>query len=198
MKNQLIVWAGVPAFLAAMLSFSSCSTTPEGKEAISEVETPSGAVIVDTYSVSATVTAIDASTRKVTLTFPDGKKTVYKCGPEVVNFPQIEIGDKVRAKVTEEAAIFIGTGAPPNDVAAAGVALAPVGYKPGGAVVNTAQATAKITAVDAKAHKVTLKFADGSSKTVKVGSKVNLAGVQAGQDVTVQLSEGLAISVQKP
>src|SRR5262249_31838303 len=155
---------------AAMVAFTSCSTT-EGTEDVAAIETPGGAIIVDTLTTSAKVTCIDAAKRKLTLVFPDGKKTTYKCGPEVVNFPQIQVGDQVNAKLTEEAAIFIGSGAPPSDVAGAGVALAPVGSKPGGEVVDTAQVTAKVTAVDAKHHKVTLQFADGTSKKVKVGKK---------------------------
>jgi hypothetical protein len=58
--------------------------------------------------------------------------------------------------------------------------------------------TAKVTSIDTNKHKVTLQFGDGSSKTVKVGKKVNLAAVPVGTDVTIQVSEGLAISVQKP
>ena len=197
MKMQTLKWAGAALLPAVMLAFTSCSTT-EGTEKDMAIETPDGAIIVDTFTMSAKVTAIDADKRKVTLQFPDGKKTTYKCGPEVVNFPQIRVGDQVKAKVSEEAAIYIGSGAPPSDVSGAAVALAPVGAKPGGVVVDTTQVTAKVTAVDAKHHEVTLQFADGISKKVKVGSKINLAGVPIGTDVTVQVSEGLAISVQRP
>ena len=196
MKKQTLKWAGATLLPAAMLAFTSCSTTP-GTEEDAVIETPDGAIIVDTFETSAKVTGIDAAKRKLTLVFPDGKKTSYKCGPEVVNFPQIQVGDEVKAKLTEEAAIFIGTGAPPSDAAGAGVALAPVGYKPAGEFVDTMQTTAKVVAVDAKKHKVTLQLADGTTKKVKVGKKVNLADVPIGTDVTVQVSEGLAIAVSK-
>lgn len=196
MKFELFKQSKLAMLPAAMLAFTSCSTM-EGTEEETAIETADGAIIVDTFTTSAKVTAIDADKRKLTLTFPDGKKTTYKCGPEVVNFPQIQIGDQVNAKVTEEAAIFIGAGDPPSDVASRVVALAPVGYKPAGASVDTAQVTAKVTAVDAKAHRVTLQFADGTSKKVKVGKEVNLSAVPVGTDVTVQVSEGLAITVSK-
>jgi hypothetical protein len=182
---------------AAMLAFTSCSSR-DATEEVAAIETPDGAIIVDTVTSTATVTGIDAAKRKVTLVSPGGQKTTYKCGPEVVNFPQIQVGDQVKATVTEEAAIFIGSGAPPSDVSGTGVAIAPVGYKPAGELVDTMQVTAKVTSIDTKKHKVTLQFDDGSSKTVKVGKKVNLAAVPVGTDVTIQASEGLAISVQKP
>jgi hypothetical protein len=197
MKRNTCQWAGIGLFTAAMLAFTSCST-PNGTEEVDLIETPDGAVIVDTFTTTATVTAIDAAKRKVTLVFPSGGKTTYKAGPEVVNFSQIQVGDQVKATVTEEVAVFIGRGAPPSATAAAGVALAPVGAKPGGVFVETEQITAKVTAINAKKHKVTLLFPDGSSKQVKVGKQVNLAAVQLGTDVTLQVSEGLALSVVKP
>jgi hypothetical protein len=197
MKTQTLKWTGATLLSAVLLAATSCST-PEGTQDVTAIETPDGAIIVDTFTATATVTAINADKRKLTLEFPDHHKTNYKCGPEVANFPQIQVGDQVKATVTEEAAIFIGTGAPPSDVVGAGVALSPVGYKPGGEVVETAQATAKVIAVDARHHKVTLQFADGTSKRVKVGKKVDLSAVPVGTDVTVQMSEGLAIAVGKP
>ena len=196
MEKQILKWAGAILLPAIVLAFTSCSTT-EGTEDVAAIETPDGAIIVETFTTSAKVTEIDAAKRKLTLVFPDGKKTTYKCGPEVVNFAQIQVGDQVKAKLTEEAAIYIGTGAPPSDAVGVGVALAPVGYKPGGEFVDTTQVTARVTEVDAKHHKVTLLFADGSTKKVTVGKKVNLSAVAVGTDVTVQMTEGLAISVEK-
>jgi hypothetical protein len=196
MKNQTLKWAGAGLLSAVMLALTSCSTT-DGNEDVATIETPNGAIIVETYTTTAKVVGIDSAKRKLALAFPDGKKTTYKCGPDVANFAQIQVGDQVNATVSEEAAIFIGSGAPPIDTIGAGVALAPVGYKPGGELVDTEQVTAKVTGVDAKTHKVTLQYADGTSRTVKVGKKVNLAALPVGTDVTVQVSEGLAITVNK-
>lgn len=197
--NKYITKPVVLALLpAAVLTFAACSTAPEGYGETAVIETPDGAVIVDTFTTTATVTGIDSAKRKVTLVTPKGSKSTYVAGPEVVNFAQIRIGDQVRATVTEEVAIFIGSGAPPSGMAATGVALAPVGTKPGGVIVDTAQITAKVTAVDVKSRKVTFQLPDGSAKTVKVGKKVDLAYVNPGDNVTVQVSEGLAITVERP
>jgi translation initiation factor IF-1 len=180
-----------------MLALTSCSTT-NGTEEVDLIETPEGAIIVDTFTTSATVTAIDAAKRKVTLVFPSGSKTTYKAGPEVVNFAQIQVGDQVKATVTEEVAVFIGSGDPPSATAAAGVALAPMGAKPGGLLVDTMQVTASVTGVDAGKRQVTFQLPDGTTKKIKVSKKVDLSAVRPGDNVTVQLSEGLAMSVQKP
>ena len=38
----------------------------------------------------------------------------------------------------------------------------------------------------------------GTSKGVKIGKKVDLAALHVGEEITVQMSEGLAISAVKP
>lgn len=197
MNNRTLKWATHSLLVVGLLGLTACSTM-DGTEEVDAVETPDGAIIVDTFTTTATVLAVDGANRKVTLQTADGHKTKYKCGPQVANFNQIQVGDKVKVEVSEEAAIYLGQGNPPSADAGAAVALAPVGSKPAGLVVGTVQATAKIVAVNAKRHKVTLQLSDGTTKTVKVGKKVNLAAVEPGDDVTVELTEGLAISVEKP
>jgi len=192
---KLITLALLPA---ALLTFSACSTTMEGVEKTTVIETADGVIIVDTFTTTATVTGIDSAKRKVTLVSPGGSMSTYKAGPEVVNFAQIRIGDQVKATVTEEAAVFIGSGAQPSATGGVVVAFAPVGAKPGRVVVETAQITVKVTDVDATKHKVTFQLPDGTTKKVKVGSKVDLSTLHPGDNVTMQVSEGFAITVEKP
>ncbi len=74
MKKQIIYWAGATLLSLGMLAFTSCSTTG-GTEEVAAIETPDGAIIVDTVTATATVTGIDPATRKVTLVTPGGSKT---------------------------------------------------------------------------------------------------------------------------
>jgi hypothetical protein len=109
--------------------------------------------MVDTFKMTATVTRIDADKRKVTLLTRDGKESTVKCGPEVINFDQIRVGDKLKIWVTQELAVAMGTaGASASDGGADRVALAPKGAMPGGMMASTVQATAKVTAIDLKHH----------------------------------------------
>ncbi|MCU0788215.1 MAG: hypothetical protein MUC91_08505, partial [Verrucomicrobia bacterium] len=93
-------WAACSLIATALLGLTACSTT-EGTEEVDAVETPDGAMIVDTFTTTATVTAINTADRKVTLKTPNGHKTTYKCGPDMVNFSQIAVGDQVKATVSE-------------------------------------------------------------------------------------------------
>ena len=193
---KMVALALIPV---ALIAFTSCATTMSGEGEVAVMETKDGAVMVETFTMTATVTAIDAIKRKVTLTTPDGKRTTFKAGPEVVNFNQIQIGDEVTATVTEEIVVFLRTdNVPPSASEVTVVALAPVGAKPGMLMADSIQITARITAIDSNKRKVTLLFSDGSTKTLKVRKTVDLTGVKPGDDVTMRLTEGIAIVVVKP
>ena len=201
MKRNIIKWSVITLAPVAALTLSSCKSASEGEGAtmVAAEKGVPGGVMVETYQTTATVTGIDAAHRKVTIVGQDGKKTDFKAGPEVVNFNQIQVGDQVKATVTEQLVVFMATDAPPQDQgAAAMVALAPVGAKPGGLVADTVQIKAKVVEINTKKHKATLEFPDGSKKTVAVRKDVDLNQRQVGEEVVIRCTEALAISVEKP
>jgi hypothetical protein len=158
-----------------------------------------GGVVVQTAEESATVTKLDKEKRKVTLETADGKEHTVKCGPEVVNFDQIQVGDKVKAMVTEQLVVFVRkSGEAPPSPELTTVALAPVGAKPGVMMADTVEATAKVTAIDTEHHKATLQFADGTTKTFKVRDDVDLTKQAVGDEVVLRCTESIAIRVEKP
>jgi hypothetical protein len=201
MKMKTLKWPLLALASAGALALTSCSTTPEGEgaAAVGTEKGVPGGVFVETYQTTATVTGIDAANRKLTLVSPEGKKTTFTAGPEVVNFPQIQVGDQVKARVTQELVVAMAKpGTEPDNGAAALVALAPVGAKPGGLMAHTVQVTATVTAIDLKNHKATLRFPDGSSKTVAVRKDVDLTKRQVGEEVSIRVTESIAITVEKP
>ena len=201
MKTKALNITVLALFPAAMFSLTSCSSTPKIEPTTTAVyqQGVPGGIIVDTYKNTATVTAIDAANRKVTLVTPDGRMESFKAGPEVVNFDQIRIGDQVKATLAEQLVVYMAKDNPPaSDGEAALVALAPKGAKPGRFMANTVQVIAKVTAIDLKHHKATLRFPDGTTKTVEVRKDVDLTKRQVGEEVVIRATEALAISVEKP
>ena len=160
---------------------------------------PGGGVIaVETFTTSATVTAVNTKDRKLTLQFADGKKTTFKATPDMVNFNQVQVGDKVNAVVTEQAVVWLSkNGGPPSTAAEGGALLSPVGTKPAGIAVATIAVTATITAIDQAKGKVTLQFDSGKPQTYKLGKGANLSGVSVGDQVNAVVTEGVALSVTK-
>ena len=194
-KLSLVMAVGLPTLL---LAASACSKGMSGSTSESVVATPTGGYAVETFTTSATVVGIDAAKRKLTLQTPDGKKTTFKADPQMVNFPQIQVGDQVSAVVTEEIIVALWKGnTPPPDAAAGMVALSPVGAKPSGLMVATVQVTATITAIDAKKRKVTFRMEDGTSQTLKIDKRVDMSKAQVGDRVTVVVTEGAALTVTK-
>jgi hypothetical protein len=185
----------------AMLVLTSCTSAPSGKRASAAAYQPGvpGGVRVQAIEETAIVTAVDAATRKVTLATSDGKKSTVKAGPEVVNFAQIAVGDQVKVAIVEELVVYLkAKGELSADGQASAIALAPLGAKPGGAIADTIQVTAKVTAIDLKNHRATLQFPDGSSRTVAVRDDVDLAKRSIGEEVVIRSTEAVAIRVVKP
>ena len=54
-----------------------------------------------------------------------------------------------------------------------------------------------VASVDEKKRKVTFDLEDGSSKTVKVNKDLNLSRLPVGETVTIQVGQGLALSIEK-
>jgi len=158
-----------------------------------------GGAAVQTYELTATVTAIDKANRRVTLLSPDGIKQTVKAGPEVVNFDQINVGDQLKVTATQELVVYVaGEGEDSTDSAAQLVALAPKGAKPGGIMAATTQLSATVTAIDTEHRQATLQFEDGTARTVAVRDDVDLSKRKIGDKVVIRTTESLAIQVQKP
>src|SRR5215469_14421210 len=111
--KQILLLTLVAAGTLALISCSSTVYGPideKGQGATYQKGVPGGTV-VETHKLTATVTEIDAAARKVTLLAKDGTKTPVECGPEVMNFDQIRVGDVVKAVVTSELTVAMADAA---------------------------------------------------------------------------------------
>ena len=84
-----------------------------------------------------------------------------------------------------------------DDGASATAMLAPKGAMPGSIVAETIRMTATVTAIDAEARTATLKFEDGSTKTVAVRPDIDLTQHSVGEKVSFQITQMVALSVQR-
>ncbi len=195
---KLVALAALPA---ALLMNTSCSSLPKGetsKQVITKEGVP-GVYSIETYKTTATVTGIDAANRKITVVSKEGKKQVFKAGPEVANFAQIRVGDQIVVTAAEELVVYMAhEGVPYPDGTAALVALAPIGAKPGVLIAGTSQVTAKVIGIDRKSRKAVLQLPDGTTKTFTVRPDVDLSKRSLGEEVVFRCTEAVAISVEKP
>lgn len=199
MKSQLLR----SLLAAALLALVSCSSTTYGplddkSRGVAYQKGVPGGTVVETYKLTATVTAIDGPKRMVTLLGRDGKTTTLKCGPDVVNFDQIHVGNLVKATVTAELTVAMANAATaPNDSTTTVVAVAPKGGKPGALMAETQQYTATVTAINLKRHQATLLFPDGTTRTFAVRKDVDLTQRKVGEQVAFRVAVAVVIALEK-
>ena len=125
------------------------------------------------------------------------RTTSFTAGPEMINFPQLKVGDKVNATVVLEQMVYLREpGAPNTDGGAGVIATAPAGSKPGMLVADSVEVTAVVKGIDPVLQTATLEFADGSRKTVKVRPDVQLKTEHLNRQVVIRLSSALVIRAQ--
>ena len=158
---------------------------------------PGVAGAAETIEATATVTAIDAATREVTLKGPQGREMTITAGPEVKNFAQIKVGDQVKVKYVEALTLELkkGSTAPVarTDTAAAGAAKP--GERPAGAVGRQVTVMAEVVALDPAKQVVTLR---GPKRTLdlKVADPEQFKRIAKGDRVEATYTEALAIAVE--
>lgn len=158
-----------------------------------------GVMVSEERTATATVEAVNKETREVTLKAEDGGKLTFKAGPEVRNFAQIHVGDKVTAKTFESLAIFVTPpGQTPSSSETESLERAALGKKPSGSYTRTVDISASVEAVDLKNRKVTLRGPKGKTVTLDVGEQVKrLDKVKVGDIVAAEYTEIVEISVSK-
>lgn len=188
--------------MAATVALTSCSTSSsigETTYSSSHEEGVPGGTYGETYTLDATVAVVDPTNRKVTLTTADGKRETIKCGPEVINFDQIEVGDRVKVTMNSELLLAMANADNlPMEAASTQVSVAPVGGKPGGTAIEAQQYAATVTSINLQKRKVTLRFPDDTSRTFVVRKDVDLSQHSVGEKVAISVRVGVAISVEKP
>ena len=147
---------------------------------------------------SATVTAIDHSTRKVTLKVAEDKFVTFKAGKNIKHLDKIQAGDVVKFTYYESLAVRVmKKGEADPAVGQAGVAARGQGGQPGGVIASEKTFIVTVEAIDKKAKTATLKFEDGKSITVTPRDPKRLDQAKVGDRLEVTHSEAIAVQVEK-
>jgi DNA-binding beta-propeller fold protein YncE len=189
--------------LLAVVMVVFCLTSmafAQGKTDAKASDKPIGGAIVEVTKITATVVNIDLKTRIVTLKGPEGNTATFEVSEDVKNLDKVKAGDKVVVKYLESIAVFVRkTSDPPSVGELDAVGVAPKGAKPGLVMVQTDEITAKVKAVDVKKRTITLTGPEGKTKKFKVDKRVErLNEIKKGDDITLRITQALAIDVVKP
>ena len=89
------------AALVAAASVPAYAQKPDAAGATATTTTPGKGTITNMAKITASVEAIDSAARTVTLKGPRGKVVTLAVGPEVKNFDQVKVGDRVVVRYAE-------------------------------------------------------------------------------------------------
>ena len=157
---------------------------------------PGKAVIAEVAEITATVVAIHKASRTVTLRGPQGNSVDIVAGPEVRNFEQIRVGDRVVVQYQQALSLELRktrtSGEPTETVVAARAAP---GQRPAGAIGREIHALVDVVAVDPKKSTITLKGPQGNVIELKVRNQDQFKVVKKGDQIEVVYSEAFALAV---
>jgi hypothetical protein len=191
--------SAVTTIVALLLAIAGYAQQPTATVNAKTKPGAKGAIEVGAITATEKVTAVDSAKRAVTLTSDAGESNTYELGKDVRNFDQIKVGDQVKATLLESVAVAVHkSGAAPDAGARGVVAVAPKGAMPGVVMAKTREITAKIVSIDPTARTVTVEGPMGGKPTIEVGPNVNLGELQQGDNVTLRVTNALAIRVEKP
>ncbi len=154
---------------------------------------------VGAVRVRGTIEAIDKEQSTVTLKGPKGRTLTLEVRDRQ-KLDAVKVGDPVVAVYMEAVVIQVrkaGTATPGVTTQETRVSSKP-GETPAGAIGREISITATITAIDKKAHTVTIKGPQGRTETIKAKDPKNLDAVKVGDLVELTYTQALAVSLDKP
>jgi len=179
------------ALAAALLAVQASAATNAAMES-----SPGRVAAAQTLHVTATITAIDGATREVTLKGPKGNEVTVVAGPQVQNFAQMKIGDKVDVEYIQAVTVELkkGGGMAVARGERAGMQSAEPGTKPAAMGGRQVTVVADVVAVDPAMQSVTLR---GPERTVdvKVADPEQFKLIAKGDQVQATYTQTVAIAV---
>jgi hypothetical protein len=148
---------------------------------------------------SATIQAIDATNRLITVKDEDGDETTIWAPAEMARFNELKVGDRVNLTYYESMVFQLrksgATSTKPSDrtevVPTTGSSL------PGGTASRQVTTTVTVKSVDPSVPSITVTTADGRTVTRKIAQKSHLDGVSPGDRIDITYTEAILANVER-
>jgi len=161
--------------------------------AIAQTKTISSEMKTET----ATVEAIEVSTRTLTLKKADGTFVQTVAAPDIKRFDEVKVGDTVNARYYENVVIRLKKPGEPDVMSSGTTTTGSAQVLPGGTRAKQVTITATITAIDAKTPSITFEGPHGWKYTSKVQDTEALAKVKVGDKFDIVWTEAMLVSVER-
>ena len=165
---------------------------------VAVIEGEAGGVVEDTFTASATVRGVDRETRKITLEGESGSMATFTAPAEMRNLDQLQVGDKVKAKIAQRVTVYVKDSGTPGHAQESALVTAPKGAKPGAMYAESFEVTGTVKSIDSLNRLAKLEFADGDTYTVPVRKDVDLTKYKVGDRIVIRVTERLAVITESP
>jgi hypothetical protein len=145
--------------------------------------------------MTATVEAIEQSTRAVTLKEPDGTFTVVTAPPEMKRFSELKVGQKITVRYFENVVFRLKAPGEKDVDTGTGATTRGTGANPGVTVAEQRTITATITQLDRNVPSITFTGPNGWTYSSRVKDKALLAKVKVGDRVDITWTEAALVSI---
>ena len=184
--------------IAALIIAATASFAANAQSSGAVVDRQPGKVgIAQAVDVTATISALDAAKREITLKGTDGKEVTMVAGPEVKNYGQLKVGDKVDIQYVEALVLELkkGGGLPVARTEKDSMTTAKPGEAPSAKGGRKVTVVGDVIALDPATQTVTLK---GPQRTadLKVRDKKQFDLIQKGDQIEATYTEGFAVAVK--
>jgi Cu/Ag efflux protein CusF len=149
----------------------------------------------NTVRGTATIQAIDATTRNVTLKTKDGDEETFKAGPEITRFNELKVGDTIEISYVESIVMRVQKPGETPTATTGDAALTRNAGRPGATLGAQVSTTVTVKALDPAVPSITVLTEDGRTVTRKVEDKKNIEGVKVGDKIAITYTEALLMSV---
>ena len=191
---RITILAVAVAATHSTLAFGQASK-PEGMAVVGTA--PGKGAAAQVVKASATVDAVDAKTRAITLKLANGEKRTIVAGDQVKNFDQIHVGDTVTVGYVEALTLELKKGGKEvvHRTEKTAMERSKPGEKPGGAMGREITAVADVVNVDEQKKLVSVKNKEGKIIDLNIRDPEQLKLIKKGDQIQATYTEALAISV---
>ena len=152
----------------------------------------------ESHTVSATVEAMEKSTRMLTLKTEDGKLTTVTVPSDVKRYDGLKVGDKITAKYYDNVVLRKKAPGEPDVNTLTGGISPSAGTKPTGTASVQRAITATITAIDPKIPSISLSGPSNWKYSSRVEDKDALKTVKVGDRLDIVWTEAVMLSSTPP
>lgn len=183
--------------VAIALVLSACSGTPDEPAPPPSSYTLSS----DQVTLEGSIVRVDKANRVVTIRGSEGNEIDFEAGPEVRNFDQLQVGDRVTLDYSNAVALEIkpagtaGVGSSTSETSSA----AALGATPGASGSETTTIVAEVMAIDTAANTVTVRGPRGNVVTLDVARedlRGRLGTLKVGDLLQVSFTEAVAVNIR--